>query len=193
MKDILANIPDKTEYKNTTSIKFKEDLISFFKDKKLSTCLEIGTNHGHSTHLLSYLFDHVYTIDLYKKNIDKAKEFNKDRDNITYITGDAYDRNNYVQVPNIDVAFIDCIHHYGPVLFDIQTSLNKTSKDGMYIIFDDYGHPKLTEVHAAVEEAVRQGLKRECFIGEEPGFTFKKDTDPTTLIHKEGVILSYGI
>lgn len=191
-EELLQGLPDKVEYKNTTSLKFKEDLIDFFEDKNLSTCLEIGTNHGHTTLILSYLFDHVYTIDLHESNIEKAKVVNKDRDNITYITGDAYDRSNYEDVPKVDAAFIDCVHTHKAVLIDIQTSLNKCSDEGMYLIFDDYAHPECTGVYKGIEEAVDQGLSRECYIGEKAGYTFKKTTNPTTLLRDEGIILSYG-
>ena len=43
MKDILSGIPDKRQEKNTTSLKFKSDLIKFFGEEyKNKTCLEIG-------------------------------------------------------------------------------------------------------------------------------------------------------
>tara|TARA_R110001606_G_scaffold171800_1_gene317612 strand:+ start:57 stop:638 length:582 start_codon:yes stop_codon:yes gene_type:complete len=192
MKHLLESLPDKTEYKNTTSLKFKEDLIEFFRDKELDTCLEIGTNHGHTTFILSHLFNHVYTIDLYESNIEKAKEVNKDRVNIKYITGDAYDIENFKDVPKVDVAFIDCMHTFDGVLKDTQTSLLKCSEEGMYLIFDDYAHPASTGVYDAIEHIIPQGLKREAYIGEDKGFTFSKQTNPTTLIRQEGIILSYG-
>lgn len=192
MTNILNNLPDKTEYKNTTSLKFKEDLLRFFEDKNLSTCLEIGTNHGHTTYVLSHLFESVYTVDLYQSNIDIAKEVNRDRTNITFITGDAYDPNTYRNVPALDVAFIDCMHTYTGVLSDIQTALDRCSTSGMYLVFDDYAHPTSTGVYDAIEEAIRQGLKRETFIGEEAGYTFSQQTNPTALLREEGIILSYG-
>lgn len=192
MKDILNNLPDKTEYKNTTSRKFKSDLISFFKDKSLSVCLEIGTNHGHTTHVLSHLFEHVYTIDLHQSNIDIARKVNSDRNNINYITGDAYIASNYKNVPIIDVAFIDCMHTFEGVFTDIQTALSKCGKNGIYLIFDDYAHPTSTGVYEAIEHAIDEGLKREIYIGQEQGFTFSQEVNPTTLIREEGIILSYG-
>lgn len=192
MMHILEGLPDKTEYKNTTSLKFKQHLIEFFGDKKLDTCLEIGTNHGHTTFVLSHLFNQVYTIDLHQSNVDIAKEVNRGRDNITYITGNAYDKSNYQDVPKIDAAFIDCVHTYDAVLVDIQTSLNKCGEEGMYIIFDDYAHPESTGVYKGIEEAITQGLTRECYIGEKAGYAFKKAANATTLIRDEGIILSYG-
>jgi len=192
MKDILNNLPDKTEYKNTTSRKFKSDLISFFKDKNLLVCLEIGTNHGHTTHVLSHLFEHVYTIDLHQSNIDIARKVNSDRSNINYITGDAYIASNYKNVPIIDVAFIDCMHTFEGVFTDIQTALSKCGENGIYLIFDDYAHPTSTGVYEAIEHAIDEGLKREIYIGQEQGFTFSQEVNPTTLIREEGIILSYG-
>ena len=192
MKDILNKLPDKTEYKNTTSRKFKADLVDFFKDKNLTTCLEIGTNHGHTTHVLSHLFKHVYTIDLHQSNIDIAKEVNRGRDNITYITGDAYNMSNYDNVPDIDVAFIDCIHTFDGVMMDIKTSLSKCGENGIYLVFDDYAHPTSTGVYEAIEYAITQGLDRGTYIGEGEGFTFSQQVSPTTLVRDEGIILSYG-
>lgn len=192
MQSILDRIPDKTEYKNTTSLKFKSDLIEFFKDKDLKTCLEIGTNHGHTTYILSHLFEQVYTVDLHQSNIDIAKEFNSSRNNITFIVGDAYKTGTYKDVPSLDVAFIDCMHTYDGVLSDIQTALDRCSSNGIYLIFDDYAHPTSTGVYQAVEAASEQGLKKEAFIGEKAGFTYSQQTNPTTLLREEGIILSYG-
>ena len=87
----LNIIPDKTQYKDTTSHKFKQDVIDFFMDKKLKMCIELGTNHGWTTRILSDLFEHVYTIDHKEDNTNKAKFNNADKTNITYITADVYD------------------------------------------------------------------------------------------------------
>lgn len=192
MKTILDNLPDKTEYKNTTSKKFKHDIINFFQDKNLDTCLEIGTNHGHTTYVLSHLFKKVFTVDLHQSNIDFAREFNSSRNNIEFITGNAYNKETYKNIQAIDVTFIDCIHTYDGVLRDIQTGLDKASSNGIYFIFDDYGHPRFSGVYNAIEEAIRQGLKRELFIGQQQGYTFTQPGGSTTLIRSEGIILSYG-
>lgn len=192
MENLLNNIPDKTEYKNTTSHKFKLDLVDFFKNKKLKKCLEIGTNHGHTTFVLSHLFDEVFTIDLHLENTEKAKKVNFERNNITYITDNAYNRNSYNGIQNIDCSFIDCVHTFEAVLFDIQTSLNLSSSEGLYLIFDDYGHPLSHGVNTAIKEGIKQGLKVEKYIGEEPGFKFYVGEDERVLIDHEGIIVSYG-
>lgn len=186
----LNNIPDKTEYKNTTSLKFKQDLIDFFKEMKLKRCLEIGTNHGWTTKILSSLFEEVYTLDFYQSNIDKAKQINSNVSNIHYYVEDAYNTNIYNVLPTIDVVFIDCVHTYNAVITDINNSLKLIDSDkGMYFIFDDFGHPNETGVNLAIRSAIAKGLKVEKYIGQPSGYQYNESS---TLIDQEGIILSYG-
>ena len=111
--DIINNLPDKTEYKNTTSHKFKKDLIDFCKDKNLDNVLEIGANHGHTTNVLSHLANKVYALDYLLENVNFIKEVNKDRDNIVIIQGDAYSDLTYKNINcKFDLVFIDCVHTY---------------------------------------------------------------------------------
>lgn len=184
------SIPDKTEYKDTTSLKFKQDVVEFFKDKNLNTCLEIGTNHGWTTKILSSIFKEVYTVDHSIDNTTKAKNNNTGSDNITFITADAYNSATYSGMPKMDVVFIDCVHTYEGVIKDINTALSLIDEDkGMYFIFDDYGHPQSTGVKQAILKAISEGLKVETYIGHESGYSY----NPTSvLIDNEGVILSYG-
>ena len=184
------NIPDKTEFKDTTSLKFKQDIIEFFKDKNLDTCLEIGTNHGWTTRILSDLFKNVYTVDHKLSNTDKAKTNNTDKTNITFVTADAYNPSTYSSMPKMDVVFIDCMHTYDGVIKDINTSLSLMNEEkGIYFIFDDHGHPISTGVKQAILKAISEGLKVETYIGQPAGYSYDATT---TLIDHEGVILSYG-
>ena len=65
--------PNKNQDKNTTSHKFKQDLVEFFHGKELESCLEIGTNRGYSTLILSQLFGWVTTLEINRENIEFAK------------------------------------------------------------------------------------------------------------------------
>jgi len=187
---ILDSIPDKTQDKNTTSLKFKQDVIEFFKDKNLDTCLEIGTNHGWTTRILSSLFKEVHTLDFKDSNTNYAKKNNADINNIVYYTDDAYKTKIWNTMPMMDVAFIDCIHTYQHVIYDINTALSRIDTNkGMYFIFDDFGHPTSTGVYKAINKAIEEGLKLECYIGQDKGYQYNADS---ILIHQEGVILSYG-
>ena len=187
---ILDSIPDKTQDKNTTSLKFKKDVIEFFKDKNLDTCLEIGTNHGWTTRILSSLFKEVHTLDYKDENTNYAKQNNADRSNIVYYTDDAYKTTIWNAMPLMDVAFIDCMHTYGHVMYDINSALSRIDVNkGMYFIFDDYGHPEALGVHEAINKSIEEGLKLECYIGQPKGYQYNESS---ILIHQEGVILSYG-
>ena len=88
INEILKDIPDKRDDKNTTSLKFKKDLIEFFGDKYLNKkCFEIGTNRGYTTRILSFLFDKVKTVDIDTNLIEYSKLLNKDRNNIEHTNG----------------------------------------------------------------------------------------------------------
>ena len=140
----MENIPDKSYYFNTTSLKFKKDLVDFFKDKKLNNVLEIGTNEGHTTNILSKISKKVYTIELEDRFIQKARHNNLGSDNIVFIKGDAYDEKIYNEnnLPNFfDLVFIDCVHEYTNILYDTNRALNYLDpKKGIYLAYDDYGN-----------------------------------------------------
>jgi len=166
LKHLLDNIPDKRVDKNTTSLKFKEDLIDFFTDKNLTTCLEIGTSQGWTTRVLSFLFPKVYTIENSISNIIKAKEHNKDRISIEYLNIDATKEWN-LPLEKIDIVFIDCIHTRSAVLKDINQSLKYKPT---YLVFDDYG--LFPEVKSAILEFIDNNSKldiKTVYIGEPEG------------------------
>ena len=196
IKEILDGIPEKHgSYKNTTTLKWKNDLIEFFINKNLDKCLEIGTCNGKTTKILSKIFKEVWSIEFDLKRLNKAKEFCKNETNINFIHGDAYSDLTYKNFPfSFDVAIIDCIHEYDHVMFDINKSLSFFNGEKIYLVFDDYGHPQHPGVKQAIDDSITQGLKLEKFIGEEPGFTVTRgDNTFFNLTSKEGIILSYGI
>ena len=197
LDNLLKNIPEKNlEFKDTTSLKWKKDVIDFFKNKNLDSCLEIGTCKGISTRILSELFSKVYTIEYQQRLVNDAKEFNKECNNINFICGDAYDDNTYKELPKIfNVVVIDCIHEYKWVVADIERALTFFNQDsGIYLVFDDHGHPESTGVKSAIDFAINSGLKVEKYIGEPAGFEVERlNGTKFKLIYDEGVILSYGV
>jgi len=192
--DIFENIPSKREYKETTTIKFKNDLLDFFdtdefKDKKI---LECGTNHGHTTRVLSFLFDKVTTMDWREEpNLRMARELNHDRDNITYIQKNLYG-GEWGLSEKFDVFFIDCVHDFRHVYSDIINCCNLSNKES-YFIFDDYGiggYYQEGGVKAAVDK----------FSEEHKGFNIIKEIGISEgevrsvgkpLLASEGVIAKY--
>ena len=179
----VKTLPNKDEDKNTTSHKFKQDLIEFFKGKNLKSCLEVGTNRGYSTLVLSHIFDWVTTMEIDNNNIEFAKNVCKDRENIEFLQKDVYQWNwNF---PNFDVVFIDCRHDYQGVKQDYN---NACDLEPQYIVFDDYGLP---ENHPAVKECVDDILSQSDYwnaipIGMKPGTSLRRGR---TLRDYEGMIL----
>tara|TARA_A100001391_G_C5054358_1_gene274317 strand:- start:1048 stop:1668 length:621 start_codon:yes stop_codon:yes gene_type:complete len=188
---MLKNIPDKRQYKETTSLQFKRDLIKLFSEMgKDHTVLEVGTNHGHTTRILSFLFKNVITLDWREEpNLRMAKELNADRDNITYIEKDVYASSwDDLNLPKFEVSFIDCNHEYGGVVSDILNCTNYGNSE-QYIIFDDYGHPK-TGVKKAIQDTINQNDNFNIveYIGEPKG----SDCRPGLILTDyEGVVCKF--
>lgn len=173
--DLLEEIgQDKHENLSTTSFQFKRDLWEFFSADKWKTAnvVEFGTHKGQTTRILSYLFDHVYTINL-PRHFYEAELLNNDRPNITYVPmdlyGDPVDR-NFVHRP-ISVVFIDAIHTFDAVLRDFTRSTHLKLTDEVYYIFDDYG--LIREVYQAVNQLMLTGqIERVKYIGHPPHHSF---------------------
>ena len=188
---MLKNIPDKRQYKETTSLQFKRDLIKLFSEMgKDHTILEVGTNHGHTTRILSFLFKNVITLDWREEpNLRMAKELNADRDNITYIEKDVYASSwDDLNLPKFEGSFIDCNHEYGGVVSDILNCTNYGNSE-QYIIFDDYGHPK-TGVKKAIQDTINQNDNFNIveYIGEPKG----SDCRPGLILTDyEGVVCKF--
>lgn len=195
LTEILKNTPEKDgANKDTTSLKWKKDLINFFKDKELNQCLEIGTCRGITTKILSKLFKEVWSIEFNINRLNSAKSLCENESNVNFIHGDAYQDITYKGFPSkFDIAVIDCVHEYNNVMFDINRALSFFNGNKIYLVFDDYGHPTHPGVKSAIDDSIKQGLKLETYIGEDPGFTVNRTNNTSfTLTSKEGVILSYG-
>lgn len=184
--NILNNIPDKREDKNTTSLKFKEDIIEFFDKMDCSNfrCIEVGTNRGYTTRVLSSLFKEIITMEYSEEMVKYAMNVNKDRTNIEYLHGDVYG-SDWGLDGKYDVAFIDCDHSYKNVKQDIANCLKYGVK---YIIFDDYGLPEDRPcVKVAVDEFITESTPlNKTFVGEPKG---NEPRIGKPLVDWEGVIL----
>ena len=190
MNDILKGIPDKRQDKNTTSLKFKQDMIEFLGDDyKDKICLEIGAHRGYTTRILSFLFKEVISCE----NNDELRSFsqnlNNDRDNIEYNDMDVY--NTPWNFSSIDAVFIDCNHEYSHVMRDIRNAIElATDGQELLMILDDYG---LDNPWKGVKEAVEDYLFLPNFkiitkIGEQKG----SDCNPrVNLKEVEGLICSW--
>lgn len=178
--DILKNIPDQFQHPTTTSHKFKKELYSFFNKDEFKTkrCVEWGSNLGYTTHVLSYLFNHVTGFN--KERATEAIEFNKDRSNVQFYTQDIY--NTIIPINEGDVFLIDAEHTYHAVIDDTMRSISFTSLDKKYFIYDDYG--AYPDIKKAIDDLIEYNkIKLAAKIGHSPA---EKFTRP--LFDYEGVI-----
>jgi len=194
LNTILEETPDKVEWKETTSIKFKEDLVEFFgKDFSNKDILEVGCHVGHTSRILSYLFKKVYAMNIngplfgdrtlwevnnlisendwykhYSTNIKTT--LGKKFENVDYLEMDSYNPKGWPidLLKDVSVVFIDAIHQYDAVLRDIENAIKLNAE---YLVFDDYGVPWYQmDVKAAVDNKITDGtLEVVKQIGREPG------------------------
>jgi len=186
-EEIISGIPDKRQRKSTTSLVFKKDLWDFLSKNKFSVALEIGTAQGFTTRIISQFVSKMYTIDNNMDTINSAEKNNeKYCDNITYIYGDAYDRKfRDMDIDKIDLCFIDAVHDYKHVMYDIGTAIHQSS-NALTIVFDDYG--MYPEVKKAIDDLVKQGAMDVVQkIGEVAG---QSPRAGKTLKDSEGIICS---
>lgn len=184
IEKVLSKTPDKRENKTTTSLQFKRDLIDFFtkNNKKNGTIVELGTDHGYTTKVLSYLFKNVITFDIEPQRTNIAKVYNQSRENIAYFTEDTYSYSWWKVSNKIDAIFVDVTHAYENVILDIKNCLKIDNE--CYIIFDDYG--LFNGVKKAVDEYIEnKKLSFVKHIGESVG----SDCRPGKLLQDwEGII-----
>jgi hypothetical protein len=180
---------DKHTNPTTTSNKFKRDLweycVEYLQDIPYSTAVELGTHKGQSSFILGNIFDYVHTCNL-PGNFEKAKELNKNLDNINYVGIDLY--NSDVQTPFtndcIDLFLIDAGHSYDNVITDFTRAMYMNHTDDVVFVFDDYG--LIPDVRKAIDDLVDLGkIKIVKYIGHEPNYDFKNGR---VLVGWEGVI-----
>ena len=85
------NVPLPIDCNQTTSQPLViANMIDYLNIKKTDLVLEIGTGTGYQTALLSYLCKHVFTIEIFKKLINQAKNNHTmlNLKNISYLLGD---------------------------------------------------------------------------------------------------------
>ena len=188
--EILNNVSDKSQDKNTTSRKFKRDLLEYFSREEIGSgglkALELGCSNGYSTFILSHLFKKVFAVDKDPNAISIAKEVNKNRANIEFYTDDVYSK-TFECPSDVRIIWIDAGHDYSSIKYDVERFTDNLNDP--YIIFDDYAHPNVG-VKQVVSELVESGAVESIhYIGElgkdlisAKGTIFRPD-DP------EGVIL----
>lgn len=180
---VLEQVNHKHQYKNSTSRKFKEDLITVFKGKGIKTCVEFGCCQGDTTKVLSTVFDTVYASDLYEDNVSISKEKCIDRLNIDF---EVKDVNSEWQYENVDVIYLDALHD----LAGIKSGLDRcqTQYPNAIIIMDDYGH-EMNTVKPIIHELISENkIEVLHWIGENKGY---KAANSKLFVDREGLIFKF--
>jgi SAM-dependent methyltransferase len=192
IEQILSQVPNKRDNKDTTSYEFKKDLYDFFWENKWRdrSVLEVSCSRGYSSYLLSHLFKQVYAVDYTRDLLDFASKFNQSRGrkNIQFIQCDIYNSPYWAKLPKADVVFLDADHRYKSAVYDIRNAWTNILGIVGYIVVDDYGLPG-SGVHRAVNDLVKENtrLTKVNYIGEPAGsIPYRRK-----LLDWEGVILKY--
>ena len=184
----LNKVKSKLDDKDTTSRKFKEDLINTFDNHKDKVMLELGCNRGHTTRVYASLFKKVIAVERSEKNIQIAKDVCNDVDNVEFIKSDVYDTN--FELPHSDIVHIDAGHSHEEVLFDINRCLEKLNKPTL--IFDDvceklYPNGEIGKtIRTAIDKFISDGkINIKKYIGEHKGYI---TGNGKKLLGREGMI-----
>lgn len=180
----LERIPDKSEWKTTTSKVFKVNLAQFFHKKEKRNWVELGAAQGHTTLFISGLASKILSIDNDEKNCRLIDQLALS--NVETSTADLYSKDfrDFMQSNKFDVAIIDAVHDEKHVKIDISNCLEA----GVNIfIFDDYG------MFSGVKNAVDSFIDslnnfKVSYIGMPPG-THYPNTQNKVLQDWEGVIV----
>ena len=184
----LNKVKSKLDDKDTTSRKFKEDLITTFDNHKDKVMLELGCNRGHTTRVYASLFKKVIAVERSEKNIQIAKDVCNDVDNVEFIKSDVYNSN--FELPYSDIVHIDAGHSHEEVLFDINRCLEKLNKPTL--IFDDvceklYPNGEIGKtIRTAIDKFISEGkINIKKYIGEHKGYI---TGNGKKLLGREGMI-----
>jgi len=181
--NVLDKVNHKSTYKNSTTRKFKSDLLEYFSDNKNQTLVEFGCCHGDTTRILAERFGTIYASDIDKNNINLAKEKCSDVHNVHL---NVKDINTPWEYKKVDVIYLDALHDLEGVKNGLDRIKNQYSN--AIVIMDDYGHMMDTikpNIDRLISNNEIEVLK---WIGEEKGYV---PSNGKTFIDKEGLIFKF--
>lgn len=194
LKDVLHSIeklntvPDKHQWKTTTSKLLKVNLLQMMFNKNKMNWIELGGAQGHTTLILSSIAEHVVSVDFDDENCKKINELGMN--NVTTESFNLYDSEfkEYMEKNNFDAAFIDAVHDEKHVSIDINNCRNAGVK---LFVFDDYGG--FAGVKAAVDNFItdlekNKIMHRVTYVGMYPGGIFN-NTHYRVLQDWEGIVV----
>lgn len=184
----LNRIPDKHQWKTTTSKLFKVNLLQLLSNRNKMKWIELGSAQGHTTLILSSIADTVVSVDFDDENCKKIEELGMN--NVTTKSFDLYstDFEDYMKESKFNAAFIDAIHDEEHVSIDIKNCRNAGVE---LFVFDDYGG--FQGVRSAVDNFIaslkNDNVKhRVTYVGMYPGGVYE-NTHYKILQNWEGIIV----
>jgi len=185
----LQTIPDKDEWKTTTSRVFKLNVAQYLSNKPKKKFIEFGGAQGHTAFFISPMAESVLSVDYDVSNCKKIDDLRCS--NVRSMCCDLYGEDFLTKVSNesFDIAVIDAVHCYDNVKIDIKNAKSFGIRE---YIFDDYGG--FVEVKKAVDEFIEEMKSnghKVCinFIGMPPGSHYPNTTFQT-LSDWEGLIVA---
>ena len=184
----LNTVPDKHQWKTTTSKLFKVNLLQFLFNKNKMKWVELGSAQGHTTMILSSVAESVLAIDFDNENCKKIEALGIS--NIETKSFDLYSSTfeDFMKKNKFDAALIDAVHDEEHVNTDISNCRNAGVK---LFVFDDYGG--FAGVRLAVDNFISSLEKnniqhRVTHVGLFPGGMFN-NTSYKVLQNWEGIIV----
>ena len=181
--DVLDKVNHKETYKNSTSRKFKRDLMETFKDMDINTIIEFGCCHGDTTRILSTVCKQVYASDIADSNIDISIKKCNDVNNVHL---EVKDVNSIWEYEAPDVIYLDALHDFNGIKNGLERIKNQYPN--VIVIMDDYGHIMNT-VKPNIDTLIQCGdIEVIKWIGEDKGFTA---VNGKAFVDKEGLIFKF--
>jgi hypothetical protein len=185
---IINTVPDKHQWKTTTSRLFKVNLLQLMHGRDKKKWIELGGAQGHTTMILSKIADSVLSIDFDEENCKKIKELGMN--NVSTKSFDLYSGTfkDYMNENKFDAAFIDAVHDEEHVKIDIENCKNAGVS---LFIFDDYGG--FPGVRSAIDKFINDLRKDNVshnitHIGMYPGGIYN-NTHYKVLQNWEGIVV----
>lgn len=189
LDDLLNIVPDKWTFKDTTTRKWKRDLINLITEYGIKSVLEVGSAYGHTTFVVAPFVDRITGVEFSENRIQQAKTLIDQHPdlqrNIQFISSNVY-TSNWEEYGEYDLVIIDCLHHYSNVVSDMTNAIDKSKAS--FLAFDDYG--LFPEVKRAIDFFISEGrLEKIKGMGEEPGTVFSMSKDMSTV--RDKVLVDY--
>jgi len=185
---IINTVPDKHQWKTTTSRLFKVNLLQLMHGRDKKKWIELGGAQGHTTMILSKIADSVSSIDFDEENCKKIKELGMN--NVVTKSFDLYSDTfkDYMNKNKFDAAFIDAVHDEEHVKIDIENCKNAGVS---LFVFDDYGG--FPGVRSAIDKFINDLRKDNVshnitHIGMYPGGIYN-NTHYKVLQNWEGIVV----